>query len=528
MRKTQFKAASNRLKSACSLFIKMVVISLVGILFAAGCTSDKAQTADEADNPEEESRGAYQTMDYGPIISESIKADWPENSLIRKGLAIRLEHDAAMIFDTDLMRLASGTTGGWLDISKTDYTSYKGSDIAAIEGRQVFASSEIAGWAKDGSFYGPREDGLGNLPYDWAHYQGYYRYGDRIVLSYSVGKTQVLESPWSAMHKNSPVFIRTIQVAPSDEPKQALILEEQESWFVEEIWDQGIMFKAGDTVLAVSLINASEGIKLATDGSGRLVLHFQPSADIQTVNVAHFEMESADDVSFEEVERVVSRNGPDLEAMTDGGEPRWEEEISISGTLADTPSGYVIDRIPIPFDNPWGAWMRLSGLDFFEDGTRAVVTTWNGDVWIISEIDETLENVRWRRFASGLFYPMGVAVVDGEIFVTERSQLTRLYDLNGNGEADFYENINNDGIVYPMAHSLGLEVDSKGNFYFFKNGNRVPGEVPSTVLLSGYRPTGTNGKFMHVATEGLIPWALDRMIRLLGQIRKETGFRLIV
>src|SRR5699024_7298488 len=121
----------------------------------------------------------------------------------------------------------------------------------------------------------------------------------------------------------------------------------------------------------------------------------------------------------------------------------------------------VVDQIPIPFDNPWGSWMRLSGIDFFNGGKRAAVSTWNGDVWVVSGIDDSLENVRWKRFASGLFYPMGLAIVDGKIYVTERSQLTRLHDLNGDREADYYENVNNDGIVYPMAHSLELQVDSE-------------------------------------------------------------------
>jgi hypothetical protein len=134
-------------------------------------------------------------MDYGPVLSESIRKDQPEGSLVRKGLAIRLDHNTAMIFDTDLMRFSGGIADGWLDITETDYMSYKGSQIASVEGRQVFFTTEIAGWANDGSFYGPRDDGMGNLPRDWAHYKGFYRHGDQIVLSYTVNETSVLELP---------------------------------------------------------------------------------------------------------------------------------------------------------------------------------------------------------------------------------------------------------------------------------------------------------------------------------------------
>ncbi|MEX0772919.1 MAG: DUF6797 domain-containing protein [Balneolales bacterium] len=435
--------------------------------------------------------GSYQTMDYGPVLAESIKMDWPENGLVRKGLAIRLDHNAAMIFDTDLMRFATGTVNGWLDISETDYTSYKGSDIASLEGRQVFATSEIAGWAKDGSFNGPREDGLGNLPRDWAQYHGYYRNDDQVVLSYSVGETNVLEWPEAIQHGESVAFARTLRVEASDQAMKALITEKRDSWSIDRATDQGIILNTEDGAFAVQLAGPADDAKLAEGEQGRIELHLQPSDGPRTVRVLLFEMSSSGDNLFDEIRRTYNHaEMPDLKAMTQGGPAHWSEEIEVSGDIAEDESGYVLDRIPLPFDNPWGSWLRLSGLDFFEDGTRAAVSTWNGDVWIVSGIDETLENVKWRRFASGLFYPMGLAIVNDDIYVTERSQLTRLHDLNGNGEADYYESFNNDGIVHPMAHSLGLDVDSDGYFYFFKNGNRASDDIPQHGALVRVSPDG--------------------------------------
>ena len=62
-----------------------------------------------------------------------------------------------------------------------------------------------------------------------------------------------------------------------------------------------------------------------------------------------------------------------------------------------------------------------------------------GDVWRVEGLDQTLENVRWRRFASGLHQALGLVVADGKAYVLGRDQITRLHDLNGDGEADFYE-----------------------------------------------------------------------------------------
>src|SRR5205085_1858485 len=74
-------------------------------------------------------------------------------------------------------------------------------------------------------------------------------------------------------------------------------------------------------------------------------------------------------------------------------------------------TAYVADTITLPDDNPWNSWLRVAGLDFFKDG-RAAISTWSGDVWIVSGIDEKLEKLQWKRFATGLFQPLGLKIVD--------------------------------------------------------------------------------------------------------------------
>jgi hypothetical protein len=114
--------------------------------------------------------------------------------------------------------------------------------------------------------------------------------------------------------------------------------------------------------------------------------------------------------------------------------------------------------------------MRIGGFDFFADGTRAALCTWSGDVWIVSGIDDKLPRLEWRRIATGLFQPLGLKIVDDEIYVLGRDQITRLHDFNGDGEADFYENFNNDCEVTANFHEFAcdLNTDASGNFYFTK------------------------------------------------------------
>src|SRR5437763_11083596 len=97
----------------------------------------------------------------------------------------------------------------------------------------------------------------------------------------------------------------------------------------------------------------------------------------------------------------------------------------------------LIVTLTIPYQNPWNALMFTSGHDFFENGDAAVCTA-HGDVWRVSGINEKLEKLVWKRFATGLFQPLGLKIVNDRVYVTGRDQITILHDLNGDGEADFY------------------------------------------------------------------------------------------
>jgi len=47
-----------------------------------------------------------------------------------------------------------------------------------------------------------------------------------------------------------------------------------------------------------------------------------------------------------------------------------------------------------------------------------------------------------------MFQPLGLKIAETTtVYVLGRDQITRLHDLNNDGEADFYENFNNDIII---------------------------------------------------------------------------------
>jgi hypothetical protein len=172
--------------------------------------------------------------------------------------------------------------------------------------------------------------------------------------------------------------------------------------------------------------------------------------------------------------RLVKASPPpaDLRAWTRPGPARWTKRVVAKGEVGKGAGSYVIDTLTVPHDNPYRALMFLSGLDFLPGGDLAVSTA-HGDVWLVKGADAKLGRLTWKRFATGLYQPLGLRVVGGKVHVLERGQLTRLHDPDGNGEADFYECLSGDWHTGGGEHSYDtcLETDPAGNFYFFKTGD---------------------------------------------------------
>ena len=149
------------------------------------------------------------------------------------------------------------------------------------------------------------------------------------------------------------------------------------------------------------------------------------------------------------------------------GKPRWTDDITTQGLRSEADAAYVVDTITIPFDNPYRALFFVGGHDFFSDG-RVALCTAHGDVWTVSGVDDDLEELTWRRYATGLFQPLGLKIIDDVLYVLGRDQITRLYDRNDDGEADHYECFSNLHFTSAGGHDYVtcLETDSEGNFWF--------------------------------------------------------------
>ena len=173
----------------------------------------------------------------------------------------------------------------------------------------------------------------------------------------------------------------------------------------------------------------------------------------------------------------------DLDLLTRGGPRCWPEVLKTRAVIGADSGPLAIDVLNHPVTNPWFCQMRLSGLDFFADGDRAAVCTWDGDVWLVRGLNGLPRSISgpaaaaaaapelsWQRIASGLFQPLGLKILAEQIYVSCRNQIVVLRDLNGDGETDFYENFNSDHQVTEHFHefAMGLQADGEGNLYYAK------------------------------------------------------------
>lgn len=444
-----------------------------------------AQTAPASTAPK-----PYEVMDYGPFLSATISASAPGANIANKGIAIKVgpNGEGAVLFDIDLVRFAAGWTGKYLNLNGVVFDARHGPN-PSVAGDLAFVTNASPGWSVDagrpdrpGELADPRATPFGPLPANHAKYRGLYLHGNQTVVAYTVADTEILELPGLTQADGQNIFTRTLQVGPMKEGRTMVVADVVPFGSAPSIEKSAggattLGFPAADaSKTLVTLAGAPEGAKIEVINGSRVILRVPALPNGATFRVAIWNGKAADEAK---AEAAIAKLGAvaDVAALTKGGPARWTAAITTKGTLGAEDGAYAVDTITAPYDNPYKSWLRFGAMDLFADGSRAALTTWSGDVWVVSGIDATLGELKWKRFATGLHQPLGLRIVNDEVFVLGRDQLVRLKDLNNDGEADFYESFNNDVIVSPSFHefALDLQTDAEGNFYFAKGGAVRPG-----------------------------------------------------
>ena len=134
---------------------------------------------------------------------------------------------------------------------------------------------------------------------------------------------------------------------------------------------------------------------------------------------------------------------------------------------ADTQSEmdfYTIKTIAIPQD----VKLEVGGIAVMPDG-RIAASTRRGEIWIIQNAYGT-GTTYFTKFASGLHEVLGLAYKDGAFYCTQRGELTKIEDKDGDGKADSFTPI----ALFQLSgnyheYAYGPVFDKQGDMYVTLN-----------------------------------------------------------
>lgn len=137
-------------------------------------------------------------------------------------------------------------------------------------------------------------------------------------------------------------------------------------------------------------------------------------------------------------------------------------------TLADEQNPVENDYYKmVSFDIPKETMLEAGGIELLPDGKLAVSTR-RGEIWFVDKpFSESPTDATFSRFAHGLHEILGLAYRDGCLYATQRGEVTRLRDTNGDGKADRYETLNDDWQISGDYHeyAFGSRFDRDGNIW---------------------------------------------------------------
>lgn len=290
-------------------------------------------------------------------------------------------------------------------------------------------------------------------------YRGLYRHGRHVVFRYTIGDADVLDRAW----KIEGQFARSLQIRgtlPTDctltllAVKQTQIELSNEAGWQRASWGEGADQR--------TVVLRGEGADLMVDRD-ELALKFSS----RTPAIIHLAFLGGEQQAALQAFVDSAPAAPD--ELISGGPPQWGDGVvTTTGQLGQGDGAFVIDTLTLPAAerNRYNVPFRVSAFEFLPDNRCAVATLY-GDIWLCDGIDDRLERLTWRRIATGLHQPLGLLLQQGKLLVTGRDQITRLHDLNGDDEIDYYECVTNQYSTAPGHEVVTcLRADAEQNLYF--------------------------------------------------------------
>ncbi|HEX7978169.1 MAG TPA: DUF6797 domain-containing protein, partial [Gemmatimonadaceae bacterium] len=454
---------------------------------------------------------------------------FPARNLAVRCVVLMLDDDTHACFDTDLLRVAAAWRGGPMKLTTMAQVSYdkpfnKNNAIPQLVGTPIVATGIYPGWAgANPTFSDPRpagpnpsDVGRGPIAAERGRWNGLHVVGKQAILSYTVEGTEIAEQIGTASADGQVGITRTFRTSAIARPITLVVAEVADGAksavdatlavevqgaksavdATQAVVVQGV---ARDTATVVGVTGAPAGARLQVDSNRYVTLRI-PAGQASTFRVVAWRGRAADRA----VVGAMLQKPVRIAEFERGGPSHWDSTVVTRGVISPDSADYVVDRVTLPMPNPWRRNVRVSDVDFFSDG-RAAAVTFDGDVWIVSGLDRGLDQVRWKRFASGLYEPLNLKVVRDTIYVLDREGIVRLIDVNGDGEADSYENFSN--VLVQSGESreypLGLAAKPGGGFYVSIGGALDNGPKTSPQIAPGFRAGAIHsGSVLEISADG--------------------------
>jgi len=450
----------------------------------------KVETVDKDVNPSLQRENdwvddRWSKTDLGRFFSCSMKTPGGD---VARAVVVRVgeKGEASICYDTTDCVMKAAWTGGFVKLNPARYGLIRWPEIdgkVQLVGPKVLASK-----------------GFTEHLFLWHH-------GHRVILGHwHKGAGVVLESPWVEEVDGVTAFTRAFEVQSAS---------------------REIEIDLADGKAHVALMGNA---KVTLKRDDHRVVAVVPKTATHLRFKAVIAPAGTDERKFAAAAKAVKFDEADPFEDDILAEP-WPQVLTTKGVVAADKGPYVVDTITVPFDNPYKALFFISGVDFL-DATTAAVCTVHGDVWIVSGIDAKLEKLTWRRFATGLYQPMGLKVIDGEIHVLCRDRIVKVTGVEGAEykNATSYKTIADLPTMSAGGHDYAacLESDADGNLYYIdpKGAHRFIkpkdswGKWKHETLASGFR----NPIAMSVSPDGDVTvspqegeWTPSSMICLIRQ-----------
>lgn len=290
--------------------------------------------------PEASQIESWVAMDYGPSLIHTYEVPGGRHNFAYKGIAIRLDPGAGgvsrgsywTIFDTDTLRLAATWSHG--NQKDANFIDWRGIQFNGehqihpkIVGEIYYANGTGPGWANpttqtlvdDQRVVGRDDLRYGPLPNSWGAFKGIYHHDQKVILSYRVAGTDILEMPAilkGDVETEAPWLLRHFEVAARTQELRLKVADNPVSVDGKVRWQMN----SGGKLLASFNPSPTSSSEIAqTEVEGELPLRFDGKTYLEVEEGAAFDWNSKD---FSIAARIRTSEGGTICALAQKG-PTW-------------------------------------------------------------------------------------------------------------------------------------------------------------------------------------------------------------